>query len=216
MDMNYIIVVLLLMGIIGLFFGCVLAFANKKLAVEMNPLIHLVEDILPKGQCGSCGYAGCQAYAEAVVLNEDVPPNLCIPGKQEVALKVAELTGKDSGDVEPQRAYVRCTSPLTAESEKYRYSGITNCVAASLMHSGPKNCQYGCLGMGSCVTQCVFDAIHMGAHGLPVIDKTFCTGCGKCATICPKKIIEVIPVSAHVVVACKSLDKGAVARKICT
>ena len=59
--------ILLVMTGLGLGFGIILAFANKKMAVEMNPLIHIVEDVLPKGQCGACGYAGCQAYAEAVV-----------------------------------------------------------------------------------------------------------------------------------------------------
>ena len=53
--------------------------------MEVNPLIHEVEEVLPKGQCGACGFAGCAAYAEAVVLNPDVPPNLCVPGKDAVA-----------------------------------------------------------------------------------------------------------------------------------
>ncbi|MDR3289371.1 MAG: Fe-S cluster domain-containing protein, partial [Peptococcaceae bacterium] len=213
--MNNIILILLLMGIIGVFFGLILAFANKKLAVELNPLIHLVEDVLPKGQCGACGFAGCQAYAEAVVLNEEIPPNLCVPGKKPVALKVAELTGKVSEDVEARIAYVKCASPIGPASQKYEYSGIVDCVAASMLHSGPKNCQYGCMGMGTCVRQCVFDAIRLNAQGLPEIDKKACTGCGKCAAACPKKIIEIIPAKASVFVACKSQDKGAVARKIC-
>ena len=94
------IIVLVLTGL-GAVFGLVLAYANKKLAIEVNPLIHVVEDVLPKGQCGACGFAGCMAYAEAVVTNPDVPPNLCIPGKEPVAKLVAELTGKAAAPVEP-------------------------------------------------------------------------------------------------------------------
>ncbi|WP_303151588.1 4Fe-4S binding protein, partial [Megasphaera elsdenii] len=25
----------------------------------------------------------------------------------------------------------------------------------------------------------------MGENGLPVVNKTLCTGCGKCASVCP-------------------------------
>jgi electron transport complex protein RnfB len=52
--MQSVIAVIAVIGLVGLFFGVLLAFADKKLAVEMNPLIHVVEDILPKGQCGAC------------------------------------------------------------------------------------------------------------------------------------------------------------------
>ena len=107
--MNISIMVLIVMTLVGLVFGLILAFANKKFAVEVNPLIHIVEDILPKGQCGACGYAGCQAYAEAVVINPDVPPNLCIPGKKPVANMVAELTGKVAPEMEPRVAHVKCS-----------------------------------------------------------------------------------------------------------
>jgi electron transport complex protein RnfB len=213
--MSALISVLAIMGAIGVIFGFVLAFANKKLAVELNPLIHLVEDVLPKGQCGACGFAGCQAYAEAVVLDKDVSPSLCVPGKKAVALRVAELTGKTPEEIEPRFAYVKCASPIATSSKKYIYSGIEDCVAAKLLHSGPKECKYGCLGFGTCVKQCVFDAIELNDQGLPVVDRTKCTGCGKCASACPNNVIEMIPYDAHVGVACNSLDKGAVARKIC-
>ena len=194
----------------------ILAFANKKLAVELNPLIHLVEDVLPKGQCGACGFAGCMAYAEAVVLNKDVSPDLCIPGKKVVAQKVADLTGKKSVELEPRLAYVKCANPIATASKKYIYSGIQDCVAANLLLSGPKDCNYGCIGLGTCVKQCVFEAIHLNAQGLPVIDTSKCTGCGKCESACPKNVIQMIPPDAHVSVTCNSQDKGAVARKVCS
>ena len=79
---------------LGLLFGMLISFANKMFGVEVDPRIHEVDEVLPKGQCGSCGYPGCMAYAEAVVTNPDVPANLCTPGKDAVAQKVAEITGK--------------------------------------------------------------------------------------------------------------------------
>ncbi|MDD2361200.1 MAG: RnfABCDGE type electron transport complex subunit B, partial [Syntrophaceticus schinkii] len=128
--MQSVIAVIAVIGLVGLFFGVLLAFADKKLAVEMNPLIHVVEDILPKGQCGACGFAGCAAYAEAVVLDKDVPPDLCVPGKKAVAQMVAELTGKAAKDIEPRVAFIRCALPISAAKKKYQYSGIEDCLAA--------------------------------------------------------------------------------------
>jgi Na+-translocating ferredoxin:NAD+ oxidoreductase RNF subunit RnfB len=213
--MDSFIAIIGVMALVGIFFGLVLAYANKKLSVEMNPLIHVVEDILPKGQCGACGFAGCQAYAEAVVLEKDVAPNLCIPGKKAVAQKVAQLTGKVAEEIEPRVALVKCADPICSANKKYVYSGIDDCLAATLLHSGAKECEYGCIGLGTCVKQCVFGAIELNAQGMPVVNKEKCTGCGKCAEACPKKVIEMIPINAHVAIICNSLDKGAVARKIC-
>lgn len=213
--MESVIAVIAVIGLVGLFFGVLLAFADKKLAVEMNPLIHVVEDILPKGQCGACGFAGCAAYAEAVVLDKDVPPDLCVPGKKAVAQEVAKLTGKVAEDIEPKIAFIKCAAPISVAKKKYLYSGVEDCLAASLLQRGPKECEYGCIGLGTCVKQCVFGALKLNAQGLPVVDKKKCTGCGKCADACPQKVIDLISPDAHVAVICNSHDKGGVVRKYC-
>ena len=210
------IMVLVVMGGIGAVFGFILAYANKKFSLEVNPLIHIVEDVLPKGQCGACGYAGCMAYAEAVVLNSEVPPNLCVPGKDAVAKAVAELTGKIAEKVDPRIANVRCKGSISKATLSYNYKGIKDCAAASLIQGGPKGCKYGCIGFGTCVSSCLFGALSMSAEGLPVVDMKKCTGCGKCEESCPKKVIQMLSINALVKVDCNSNDKGAVSRKLCT
>ncbi len=210
------ILILLVLTSLGLFFGFVLAYSNKKFGIEINPLIHIVEDVLPKGQCGACGYAGCMAYAEAVVLNPDVPPNLCSPGKDAVATLVAELTGKAAAPMEPQIAQVKCAGIHSKASKSYAYNGVQDCTAANLLFGGPKDCKYGCLGLGTCVKSCPFDAMTMSADGLPIIDPEKCTSCGKCVSVCPKQVISLMPVSAKVRVNCSSKDKGPVAKKACS
>lgn len=210
------VMILVVLTSMGLIFGFILAFANKKFAIEVNPLIHLVEDILPKGQCGACGFAGCQAYAEAVVLKSEVAPNLCIPGKEPVAKAVAELTGKAAAAVEPRIAQVRCAGSEGKAVKAYQYQGVEDCIAANLMFGGHKACKHGCLGLGTCAKSCPFHAISMSPEGLPVIDPEKCTGCGKCETVCPKMVIAMIPIGARVRVNCNSKDKGQVARKACS
>jgi RnfABCDGE-type electron transport complex B subunit len=208
--------VVVVMTVIGLVFGLILAYANKVFSIEVNPLIHIVEDILPKGQCGACGYAGCMAYAEAVVNDPNVSPSLCIPGKKPIADMVADLTGKKAAEVEPQVAQIKCASPISQSAKKYNYVGVEDCVAASLVMGGPKGCQYGCMGFGTCANNCPFDALSMNEAGLPVVDEAKCTGCGKCAQVCPKDVIAMAPIGAHVGVLCNSKDKGAAAKKVCS
>lgn len=213
--MEHAVIIVVVMTSLGVLFGLILAFANKKMAIEVNPLIHLVEDVLPKGQCGACGYAGCMNYAEAVVTNPDVSPNLCIPGKEPVAKLVAELTGKAAEEVEPRIAQVRCAGTHAKAVKANEYHGVHDCVAANLLFGGPKSCKYGCLGLGTCVKACPFGAMTMSDEGLPIIDPDKCTGCAKCESVCPKKVIAMMPIGAPVRVNCNSHDKGAVAKKAC-
>ncbi|MBU3092300.1 Fe-S cluster domain-containing protein [Clostridium sp. CM028] len=213
--MSIAIAVLVVMTSVGLVFGLILAVANKKFAIEVNPLIHIVEDILPKGQCGACGYAGCMAYAEAVVINPDVAPNLCIPGKAPVAKMVANLTGKVAAEMEPKVAFVKCAGTVSKAIKDYKYQGVQDCVAASVLQGGPKGCKYGCLGFGTCVKNCPFDAMTMSKEGIPIINNKKCTGCGKCKIVCPKKVIELVPNGINVSLNCNSNDKGVVTRKLC-
>ena len=81
---------------------------------------------------------------------------------------------------------------------------------------GFKACQYGCLGLGTCVEVCPFDALHMGGNGLPVVDEESCIGCGVCAKACPRDIIYIV--SAYrtgKVILCNSKDRGKVASDAC-
>ena len=208
-------IIAVLVGV-GTFFGIILALADRKFALEVNPLIHEVEDVLPKGQCGACGYAGCAKYAEAVVEDESVPPNLCVPGKAAVAAKVAELTGKKAEAAEPKYAQLKCRGTKTAAAIAARYEGVPDCAAAKLVQGGPKACKYGCIGFGNCVRACPFGALSMGGDGLPVVDKAICTGCGKCVSICPQAILVLQSFAAPVQVTCSSHDKGPAAKKNCT
>ncbi len=201
---------------LGAVFGVGLAFAAQKFAVKVDPKVEMVRDVLPGANCGACGFAGCQGYAEAVATNPDISPNLCSPGKGPVAEAIAQITGKAAGAVDPNYARVMCQGGCNNSRQDFKYEGVRDCRAAVLAGGGSKSCDYGCLGYGTCAAVCPFGAITMNSNDIPVIDITKCTGCRKCEIACPKKVIEVLPASKTlVVVACHSKDKGVDTKKNC-
>ncbi len=200
---------------VGATFGLGLAFAAKKFAVKKDPRVEQVREVLASAHCGACGYAGCEQYAEAVVSNPDVSPNLCTPGGAKTAELVAMITGKKAEAAEPIFSRIMCRGDWRKSVKRFKYEGIEDCRAVILAGGGDKACVYGCLGYATCVRACPFDALHMNEDHLPVVDITKCTGCRKCEAACPKKVIEILPAGKAVVVTCHSRDRGAETRKNC-
>lgn len=200
---------------VGTVFGSGLAIAAKRFAVQIDPRVEQVKDVLAHAHCGACGYAGCEQYAEAVVKNPDVAPNLCVPAGAKGAEAVALITGKKADIREPQFARIMCQGGCSKSVKRFKYEGVEDCRAAILAGGGDKACRYGCLGYGTCSRVCPFGAITMTDDYLPFVDITKCTGCRKCEQACPTKVIEVLPASHQVLVTCHSKDKGGDTRKNC-
>ena len=200
---------------ISTIFGLGLALTAKKFSVKIDPRVQQVLDVLAHAHCGACGYAGCEQYAEAVVNNPDVPPNLCCPGGARTCETVGRITGKKAELKEPIYARVMCQGGWSKSAKKFPYEGVRDCRAVMLAGGGDKVCKYGCLGYGTCSRVCPFGAISMTEDHLPYVDIKKCTGCRKCETACPTKAIEVLPASRQVLVTCHSRDKGAETKKNC-
>ncbi len=200
---------------IGTIFGLGLAFAAKRFSVKIDPKVEMVKEYLAHAHCGACGYAGCEQYAEAVVRDPNVPPNLCTPGGKRSAEMVALITGKKAEVREPIYARIMCQGGWSRSQKRFKYEGVKDCRAAVLAGGGDKSCIYGCLGYGTCARVCPFGAITMTEDHLPYVDIRKCTGCRKCEQACPKKVIEVLPASKQVLVACHSKDKGPDTKKNC-
>lgn len=78
--------VLILLGI-GLLLGLGLAIATVLLHVKEDERIEEVAKKLPNYNCGSCGYAGCKALAEAIVTGKEENLRKCRPGKEDTNFK---------------------------------------------------------------------------------------------------------------------------------
>ncbi len=73
--------------VLGLFLGLGLAIATTLLRVKEDERIEEVAKRLPNYNCGSCGYAGCKALAEAIVTGKEQNLKKCRPGKEDANFK---------------------------------------------------------------------------------------------------------------------------------
>jgi electron transport complex protein RnfB len=203
------------LGSIGLFFGIVLALAAHKFAVARDSRIAKVKESLAGANCGACGFAGCEDYAEAVVTNPNVPPDRCFPGGDAVAEIVAELTGKKAEKREGCVPVIFCCRPEGDVRMRHHYIGHRSCSGAEIAFKGPFGCQFGCVGYGDCAKVCPVGAINM-VNDFPVIDDERCIRCGACVEACPKGIIKLVPEDARVLIRCSTKDSGKVTQAVCT
>ncbi|MBI9110219.1 FAD-dependent oxidoreductase [Maridesulfovibrio ferrireducens] len=180
---------ILILFLLGLIAASVLAVASKVLHVEEDPRIAKVEGCFPGANCGGCGYPGCSAAAGAIVQGK-AGPEICVAGGAEIAENIALIMGVDAAFKEPKVANNICTGGSRANL-LFDYEGVEDCRAEALLYGGEKTCGLGCIGLGSCVKVCGFDAIRLNDDGIPVVDMNACRSCGKCADVCPTGAIRI-------------------------
>ena len=190
--MQEIIITTVVIGVIGLIIGIALVAAGKKFYVAVDEKAIAVRECLPGNNCGACGYAGCDAVA-----------------------KIGGVMGVEAEAAERKTAQVKCSGDCEHTSAKCNYVGIEDCRAAALAGLNTGSCTFGCLGFGSCVKACTYDAIHV-VNGVAKVDTSKCVGCGMCAKACPKGLIEVVRADRAFVVQCSNKDRGPAVKKVCS
>jgi electron transport complex protein RnfB len=214
MNIMDIVIPFFVLGLLGAGFAILLSVSYRFLSVKGDPKLEMFLSILPGSNCGACGHAGCLAFAESLV-KETSEPTGCLAGGAAVAAKIAAAMGIVVEEQAELIAFVACNAGRKISKSKYTYVGVDNCQAANILFGGDKACNYGCIGLGSCVRVCPFDAIHVNADGLAVVDRVKCRSCQKCVKACPRKLISMVPKHQTVFVACKNLDKGKKAKEVC-
>ena len=204
----------LLLAGLGILLGLAIGLVAKKFEVPQDPKFTQIRESLPGANCGGCGYAGCDAYAKAV-LEGKAPLTSCVVGGEPVSRAIAGIMGVEQETFEKKVAFVQCSGDTSHAQDKMRYDGVQHCLEASMVPgAGPKSCPYGCVGFGTCVTACKFDAIHV-ENRLARVDEEKCVGCGACVAVCPKNIIKLVPKSMKVRVQCSGQDRGRDVRLVC-
>ncbi|MGD9155103.1 MAG: RnfABCDGE type electron transport complex subunit B [Bacillota bacterium] len=213
--MSAIAIAVILLGVLGAGFGLVLAVASKKLTVEADPRVGAILEALPGANCGGCGYPGCAAMAEAIASGV-APVNGCPVGKSACAAKIAAIMGVEIDvSAKPKFPQVFCQGGKAQRTDRFYYFGVRDCAAAQMLNGGYKVCESGCLGLGSCVQACKFDALRINDNELPEVDPAKCTGCGACAQACPRHLIQLVDEDSRVRVLCQNHGRGPEVKKAC-
>lgn len=199
----------LVLGGMGLLFGGLLTLTSKIFAVPSNPTRDAVRELLPGANCGGCGYPGCDGCADAIASGK-APVNACPVCSADAAAAIASVMGVEPADASSRLvAKVICQGDLEHCKTKFNYTGIQDCVAASLVSDGNRACKYACLGLGTCVKACPFDAIHIDEYKkIAVVDEDKCKACGKCVAACPKGVLDLQPVTRPVRLMCRAAEEG--------
>lgn len=110
--------------------------------------------LLPGVDCGGfggCGHKTCEACAQAVV--ESGNPSLCPACNTEKVALISEIIGAAPVEVEEKIAFVKCAGSAAG---KERFASAGSCLAAKESGFANGECQWGCVGVGSCIERCKF------------------------------------------------------------
>lgn len=214
MDYVSILRALAVIGGLGIFVGIFLGIGGIVFKVKVDEKEEAVLKALPGNNCGGCGYPGCSGLAAAIAKGE-APVNQCPVGGEAVGAQIAKIMGTSAEKTERKVAFVACKAHCDDYTLDYDYTGAEDCrMMGFVPNGGPKSCNAGCLGYGTCVKVCPFDAIHV-EDGVAKVDRDKCKACGKCVAVCPKHLISLIPFNAKYAVACSNHEKGVDTTKHC-
>ncbi len=126
--MSAVWIAVIAISLLGLIFGLILGYASRRFAVQDDPVVEKIDELLPQSQCGQCGYPGCRPYAEAVgVQGEKI--NRCAPGGEAVMLKIAALLNVDPQPVDGDEQAAEPARMLAVIDEP-NCIGCTKCIQA--------------------------------------------------------------------------------------
>ena len=193
--------------------GILILIVGKVFHVNVDEKIERICNNLAGANCGGCGCSGCSGFAQKLA-SGGASLSDCHVTSPEGKAEIAKILGVELEDEEPTVAVVHCKGGLENCAEKFVYKGEPTCAANSSLYGGNKACSYACLGCGDCKAVCPENAIAVQGR-LAEVDPDRCVSCGACISTCPKGIIDRIPSSAPVFVACSSKCKGKEVMGVC-
>ena len=161
-----IIIPFIILGGLALIFAIILAIAGIKLAVVQDKRVEQVYGLLSGANCGGCGYAGCEAFAKALVEGK-AGINDCPSTSKESKEQIANIIGGEIKELEETIVVCTCNGGKRC-LDKYEYQGYGDCASIELLAGGRKACPTGCIGAGKCTDVCAFHAVDILGDGVAV------------------------------------------------
>lgn len=197
----------------ALLIGILILVVGKVFKVNVDEKIESILNNLAGANCGGCGCSGCSGFANKLA-NGGAELSDCHVTSPEKKAEIAKLLGIEIKDEEPTVAVVHCNGGIENCADKFEYKGNPTCAANASLLGGNKACSFACLGCGDCKAVCPENAISVDGR-LAKVDPDRCISCGACISACPKGIIDRIPSSAPVYVACSSKCRGKDVMNVC-
>jgi electron transport complex protein RnfB len=147
--------------------GSLLWLVERRIPQRADDPVQRIEALLPRIQCGQCGFAGCLAYAAAIA-NDGAAINLCPPGGQQTVDQLATLLGRERVALEQGRGSASLAQVARIDERV-------------------------CIGCNLCVRVCPVDAIIGAQHFMHTVIGEECTGCELCLPPCPVDCISLQP-----------------------
>jgi electron transport complex protein RnfB len=135
------------LGIMGLLFGIILAFASKIFAVEVDERIPQVAECLP-ALIAAAAALRMQRLAGAIV--EGKASINAMPGGGSPAPKNRRHHGVAATESENKVAHVMCCGEDGCAHKKCEYVGIDDSLSAMRFCRRDKECAYGCADWVMC------------------------------------------------------------------
>lgn len=201
--------VVLLTGL-AVVFAVLIAVCSEKFAVKRDERIDEINSLLAGANCGGCGFAGCEAFAEALVKGE-AEVSACGPTSKQNKQLIIEILGTQTQEI----VVVNACCGGDKCRDKYDYQGYGDCQSAELLAGGRKACPTGCMGLSKCVSECPADAIEI-VDGVAKVNQEKCVQCSRCIRFCPKHTLKRLAGNAVYYVACSNPARGKEVRNVCS
>ncbi len=204
-NISSVLTVIGIVAVISIVFAILIVTVSKLCFVKEDERVKSVSEQLAGANCGGCGYAGCSDFAKALA-EGNANINDCGATPSENKEIIANILSIPYTASVQTMAVVKCAGGNKCK-DKFDYVGLKDCTALLQIMGGKKSCQTACLGEGSCALVCSNNGISI-VEQVALVDSSSCTSCGACVKKCPRQLIELIPKSAKVYVACSSHCKG--------